>query len=440
MVNGGAWLSELAASQWTTSGSNIYYNTGNVGINDATPSYKLDVGGAICSVVGSDAVGINIDYAGEIGIMDVNEDILIAGRVGTYYHYGGNPNLTNSGLFINSGKVGVKTSTPSYDLDVVGLIGGSNIETNTTSKSTRLGYQALDSENETAARYNVAIGYDAGTALTTGARNTILGYNAGLSATLLTDNIFIGASAGYSTTESADNIFIGSASGYSGTVSSSNIFIGSASGYYNTTGGSNVLIGHQSGYRLTTGNYNTFTGTNSGNENTSGSSNTAYGFQSNYTNQTGSNNITIGYKSGYYNILSNRLYINNQNRTNLAGDTTKSIIYGYMDADPTLQRLTFNAKTYVNNSFNFGVDTLASDTYVAAITGITAYQTGLIIYFKANTANTGACTININSLGAKSLKAFNDQDPPDNYIEAGSIVHAIYDGTNFQMLQPDANP
>lgn len=46
--SGGAWanLGGGGASQWTTSGSNIYYNVsgGNVGINNAGPVYKLDVG------------------------------------------------------------------------------------------------------------------------------------------------------------------------------------------------------------------------------------------------------------------------------------------------------------------------------------------------------------------------------------------------------------
>jgi hypothetical protein len=36
-------------SQWVTSGSDIYYNTGNVGINNSVPSFKLDVGGDIYS-------------------------------------------------------------------------------------------------------------------------------------------------------------------------------------------------------------------------------------------------------------------------------------------------------------------------------------------------------------------------------------------------------
>lgn len=88
---------------------------------------------------------------------------------------------------------------------------------------------------------------------------------------------------------------------------------------------------------------------------------------------------------------------------------------------------------------NFAQDTASSDDYVISMAlPVNAYTTGMRIYFKAVTANTGACTVNVNGLGAKALKRGVATDPGDNYIKAGSIVAAIYDGTNFQMIQPAA--
>lgn len=84
-------------------------------------------------------------------------------------------------------------------------------------------------------------------------------------------------------------------------------------------------------------------------------------------------------------------------------------------------------------------DAGANDTYACSATvAPVAYVTGTARYrFKANTANTGAATFNLNALGAKTIKKAAGgitTDLADNDIRAGQWVDLIYDGTNMQMV------
>lgn len=85
----------------------------------------------------------------------------------------------------------------------------------------------------------------------------------------------------------------------------------------------------------------------------------------------------------------------------------------------------------------FAEDAGANDTYVVTLAPApAAYVTGEHYRFKANTANTGACTVNFNSLGAKTIKKAAGgitTDLTDNDIRAGQWVDLVYDGTNMQM-------
>ena len=79
-------------------------------------------------------------------------------------------------------------------------------------------------------------------------------------------------------------------------------------------------------------------------------------------------------------------------------------------------------------------DTGTANAYVIALSpAITAYAAGQEITFKAGAASTTASTLNVNTLGAKALKKLHDQDIASGDIESGSIVTAVYDGTNFQV-------
>ena len=85
------------------------------------------------------------------------------------------------------------------------------------------------------------------------------------------------------------------------------------------------------------------------------------------------------------------------------------------------------------------VDAGSNDTYACTLSpAISALNVGQTYYFSANTANTGAATINFSGTGAKTIKKQHDQDLADGDIEQGSIVAVNWDGTTMQMLSQTA--
>lgn len=88
-------------------------------------------------------------------------------------------------------------------------------------------------------------------------------------------------------------------------------------------------------------------------------------------------------------------------------------------------------------------DAGSTDDYACSLSpAVTAYTTGTRYVFKANTVNTGATTINFNSLGAKTIKKLQGAittDLASNDIRVGQLVELVYDGTNMQMLSQLGN-
>lgn len=89
----------------------------------------------------------------------------------------------------------------------------------------------------------------------------------------------------------------------------------------------------------------------------------------------------------------------------------------------------------------YAADSVGTDAYaITLVPAITAYTTGLVVNFKAGTANTGNATLNVNAVGAKNiLKGFN-QTLATGDIALGQIVTVVYDATadNFQMQSQTA--
>jgi len=104
-----------------------------------------------------------------------------------------------------------------------------------------------------------------------------------------------------------------------------------------------------------------------------------------------------------------------------------------------------NAKattTELNTKMNiwYAADAQASDSYVITLSPIPAsYTTGMMIVFKANTANTTGCTINVNGLGVKDITKRVSTALSTGDILQNMLCWLVYDGTRFIILNPVVN-
>jgi hypothetical protein len=87
--------------------------------------------------------------------------------------------------------------------------------------------------------------------------------------------------------------------------------------------------------------------------------------------------------------------------------------------------------------------TAGNDTITASLTpAITAYATGALYTLKAGGTNTGAATLNLNTVGAKTIKKgkAGSLDLVAGDFAAGRLGLFAYDGTNMQLLNAPEFP
>lgn len=96
------------------------------------------------------------------------------------------------------------------------------------------------------------------------------------------------------------------------------------------------------------------------------------------------------------------------------------------------------ANQVIDNALTHGGSSaIGADTYAVSLTiSPGAYSNKQRFQFLADVSNTGACSININSLGTKSIILADGSAPYDGAIQANSVVDIIYNGTSFILLNP----
>ena len=114
------------------------------------------------------------------------------------------------------------------------------------------------------------------------------------------------------------------------------------------------------------------------------------------------------------------------NAQNVSASIEQSLVYA------TVQDLTAHKEDHEKH-IDYAVASGADD-YIITIPGITQLVEGMSIKVKFTNANTGACTLNINGIGAVSIKKSNGNDLAASNIKAGQICHLVYTGSVFQLL------
>lgn len=92
-----------------------------------------------------------------------------------------------------------------------------------------------------------------------------------------------------------------------------------------------------------------------------------------------------------------------------------------------------------DNTFDWLSSVSGTDTITASnAINPGAYAAGQTFRFISAGANTGAVTLNVNSLGAKAIKKDGTAALVAGDIPSGAVVEVVYDGTNFQLVRNGA--
>lgn len=227
-------------------------------------------------------------------------------------------------------------------------------------------------QNNTSGFANTFFGTGAGSATTTGDSNTYLSTQAGLSGTTANSNVGVGVDAIFSNVAGANitavghhvasavlspnnSVYIGAEVNKIGVGAVDTTMAGYRAGYNtNASGIGNSFYGNLSAFPNTSGSLNSYFGKETGQAGTTASSGAYFGYRAGWSNIVGNNNVFLGPFSGFFETGSNKLFIDNQTRSNEADARVKALLYGVFDASPSNQTLAVNGQLNVLTNVKIG--------------------------------------------------------------------------------------
>lgn len=227
------------------------------------------------------------------------------------------------------------------------------------SSNVGVGYEALRNVNSGGTE-NIAIGFQALTALTTGDRNTVIGYTALEDLVTSFDNTVVGHNAANDITTGSDNSVFGSSAFGSASSGSGNSAFGSLALFLSTSAIDNSAFGMEVMDSTTSGGSNSAFGREALDDNTTGSDNSAFGKFAGRSNTTGKNNVFIGRNSGYQGLVigdgSTPATLNNAIAIGAYAQVTRSNAlvlggFGHMNVDVAIGTTSPWAKLSIQNQF-----------------------------------------------------------------------------------------